>query len=203
MRRTALKFLFVMVVLVEGIASAANVKIGATAPEFTVVDSTGNKVSLGDAKGKWVVLEWLNHGCPFVQKHYDSGNMQALQTKYTGKGVVWYSVISSAPGKQGYSTPAEVTADIQKHTAKPTAVLLDSDGKVGTAYGAQTTPAMYVINPQGKLAYMGAIDDKNTTDIADVKTATNYVAAALDAGMAGKPIAKPSTKSYGCSVKYK
>jgi peroxiredoxin len=203
MCRTAIKFALVCLVLSGGVAWAANIKAGETAPEFKLVDSTGKKISLSESKGKWVVLEWLNHGCPFVRKHYDSGNMQALQTKYTGQGVVWYSVISSAPGKQGYATPVEVTAEIKKYSAKPTAVLLDSDGKVGMAYGAQTTPAMYVINPQGKLAYMGAIDDKATTEMEDVKKATNYVAAALDAGLAGKPISKTTTKSYGCSVKYK
>lgn len=178
-------------------------KPGATAPDFSLVDSRGKKQTLAANKGKWVVLEWLNHGCPFVRKHYDAGNMQALQKKYTEKGVVWYSVISSAPGKQGSGSAEAVNEDIAKNQSAATAVLLDPEGTTGKAYGATTTPNMYVIDPKGKLVYMGAIDDKPTTETEDVATAKNYVSAALDAGLAGKPIAVATTKPYGCSVKYK
>jgi peroxiredoxin len=198
---TRYAMVFALSVLVSGTVSAV-VKVGATAPDFNLVDSYGKKQSLAANKGKWVVLEWLNHGCPFVRKHYDAGNMQALQKKYTEKGVVWYSVISSAPGRQGSGTAEEVNADFATNKSVATAVLLDPAGTVGKAYGASTTPNMFVIDPKGKLAYMGAIDDKASTDVKDVATAKNYVAAALDAGIAGKAIATATTKPYGCSVKY-
>jgi len=177
-------------------------KIGTTAPDFSVSDHKGKTHHLSDYKGKWVVLEWKNHGCPFVAKHYDSGNMQKLQKTYTAKGVTWLSIISSAEGKQGFATKDQVAKDLVKYKAAPTAVLLDTDGKVGKMYGAKTTPAMYVINPKGLLVYSGAIDDKPTTELSDVNTAKNYVAAALDEAMAGKKVTTASTKSYGCSVKY-
>ncbi len=180
----------------------AEAKIGAVAPDFSLSDSEGTKRTLLENRGKWVVLEWLNHGCPFVRKHYDSGNMQALQKKYTGKGAVWFSVISSAAGKQGFSTPEQAKADGQKNNAVPTAILLDGDGAVGKAYGAQTTPHLFIINPKGELIYSGAIDDKPSTDVADVKGAKNFVSAVLDLGLAGKPVDAKSTKAYGCSVKY-
>jgi peroxiredoxin len=179
------------------------VKVGSAAPDFSLTDSQGKTRSLAEFKGKYVVLEWKNHGCPYVKKHYNSGNMQRLQKDYTAKGVAWLSIISSAPGKQGYSTPTQANHDVASFKASPTAVLLDTDGKVGKLYGATTTPGMYVINPEGKVIYQGAIDDKPTTEEADVKTATNYVAAALDAAMAGRPITVASTKSYGCGVKYR
>lgn len=184
------------------VASAAAVKPGQAAPEFKLNDASGHVQSLSAQKGKWVVLEWLNHGCPFVKKHYDAGNMQALQTKYTGKGVVWFSVISSAPGKQGAGTGAQVLEEAKEKKSAATAILIDSDGKTGRAYGAQTTPDMYVISPKGTLVYMGAIDDKASTEVSDIPNSKNYVAAALDEAMAGKPVTTASTKSYGCSVKY-
>ncbi len=173
------------------------------APAFSLTGNDGKTHALKADKGKWVVLEWLNHGCPFVRKHYDGKNMQALQSKYTGKGVVWYSVISSAKGKQGHSTAEEANADIKKYEAKATAVLFDADGAVGKAYGAETTPHLFVINPEGKIVYMGGIDNKATSEISDIKGATNYVAAALDSGLAGTPVKVAAAKPYGCSIKYK
>jgi hypothetical protein len=180
----------------------AETKVGSLAPDFSLVDSEGTKRTLLENRGKWVVLEWLNHGCPFVRKHYDSGNMQSLQKKYKGKGVVWFSVISSAPGKQGFSSPDQANADRQKNGAVPSAILLDGNGEVGKRFGAQTTPHFFIINPKGELAYSGAIDDKPSTDVGDVAGAKNFVAAALDSGLAAEPIQVSTTKAYGCSVKY-
>jgi alkyl hydroperoxide reductase subunit AhpC len=182
------------------IAEAASL-VGKPAPDFTLADSNGKSHSLNDYKGKVVVLEWFNHGCPFVVKHYDSGNMPKLQKEYTAKGVIWLSICSSAPGKQGYGSGAEQNAKAKQVGAAPTAILIDADGKVGRLYGARSTPAMYVITKKGTLAYAGAIDDKPTTDPADIKGAKNYVKEALDEVLNGKTVAT-STKSYGCSVKY-
>lgn len=181
---------------------ASEAKIGSPAPAFTLTDTNGKSHALADFKGKVVVLEWLNHDCPFVKKHYDSGNMPALQSKYTAEGVVWLSVNSSAPGKQG-NFPAEKANELTRQKkGAATAVLLDPDGKVGKAYGAKTTPHMYVIDAQGVLRYAGAIDSVASADPADIPKADNYVAAALDAVLAGNPVATPSTQPYGCSVKY-
>lgn len=181
---------------------AAAARVGEPAPDFSLTDTTGRTRALKDAKGKWVVLEWHNHLCPFVEKHYKSGNMQGLQKRYTAKGVVWYSIISSAPGKQGHVAPADGEALRKKLKAASTATLLDPSGEVGRAYGAKVTPHMYVISPEGVLLYNGAIDSVRSTDPADIPKATNYVAAALDAAMAGKPVPEPTTQPYGCSVKY-
>jgi len=153
--------------------------------------------------GNTIVLEWTNDGCPFVGKHYDSGNMQALQRRYTAAGVVWLTVASSAPGEQGYVTPPEAKADLARWQAAPTDFLLDPDGVVGRLYDARATPNMVIIDRNGRVVYMGAIDDKPSTRLADVKTAHNYVAAALDAVAAGQPVAVASTRAYGCSIKYK
>ena len=183
----------------SGIAAA---KVGAPAPAFTATDNTGASRSLAGFKGKWVVLEWHNNGCPYVKKQYESGNMQKLQKEWTAKGVVWLTVISSAPGKQGYVTASEADAYVKDKGAAPTAVLLDPPGTVGMAYDAKTTPHMYVIDPSGRLVYNGAIDDKPTTDLGDVPGARNYVSQALTEAMAGKPVSIPTTKPYGCSVKY-
>jgi peroxiredoxin len=175
---------------------------GQPAPEFTARTADGKEVKLADYKGKTVVLEWMNHGCPFVKKHYDDKNMQALQKTYTAKGVVWFSVISSSEGKQGFATPEEAMKDVKTFDAHPTGVILDPKGELGKLYGAQTTPHMFVIDPKGVLAYQGAIDDKPSTDIATLKGAHNYVKDALDAELAGRKPATAQTKSYGCSVKY-
>jgi peroxiredoxin len=201
MRRTTTVLALGLLAGMASFARAAAV-VGQAAAAFTLTDVQGKSHSLDALKGKWVVLEWVNYDCPFVQKHYKSGNMQALQTEYTGKGVVWLSVNSSAPGKQGNFTAAEIEAKGKERKIAYSAYLLDTDGKVGRAYDAKTTPHMYVIDPAGKLVYAGGIDDKPSTDLADVKTATNYVRAALDAAMAGKPVAVTSSQPYGCSVKY-
>ncbi|MBV8508083.1 MAG: thioredoxin family protein, partial [Alphaproteobacteria bacterium] len=176
---------------------------GQPAPSFSAPDIAGKTVRLGDYAGKIVVLEWTNDGCPFVGKHYNSGNMQALQQKYTGTGVVWLTIASSAPGEQGYVTPAEAKADLARWRATPTDFLLDPDGIVGRLYDARATPHMVVIDRAGGVVYMGAIDDTPSTRLADVKTAHNYVIAALDAIAAGQPVAIASTRAYGCSIKYK
>lgn len=177
-------------------------KVGDKAPDFSVTDSNGKTHTLADFKGKWVVLEWHNQGCPYVKKHYGSGHMQKLQKEWTAKGVVWLTVISSAKGQQGYVTPEQANAYLAEQKAAPSAVLLDPMGTMGMAYAAKTTPHMYVISPDGVLLYNGAIDDKPTTDVADVPGATNYLNAALNEAMAGKAVSMPATKPYGCSVKY-
>lgn len=188
-------------------AAAAHVETaprpGAMAPGFTLTDASGKSHSLSSYKGKWVVLEWVNYDCPFVKKHYDSGNMPKLQKAALDKGAVWLSINSSAPGKQGHFEGAELGKRIADAKAVPAAYLIDADGKVGMEYKAKTTPTMFVINPEGKVVYAGAIDDKASTDREDVATAKNYVTAALDAGMAGKAVQTASTQSYGCGVKYK
>jgi peroxiredoxin len=195
--------LTLMACLVIGTATTLTaLETGKPAPEFTLTDTNGKSHKLSDFKGKTVVLEWVNHGCPFVVKHYGSGNMQKLQKIYTEKGVVWLSVCSSAPGKQGNMTAVEWNRTTVDKIAFPTSILLDEDGKVGQLYGAQTTPQMYVINAQGLLVYEGAIDSIKSTDAADIPKAENYVAKALDEVLAGKAVSTPSTKSYGCSVKY-
>ena len=182
--------------------SLAAPEVGQPAPAFTLTDSNGQSHNLADFKGKFVVLEWLNHGCPFVKKHYDSNNMQKLQKEYTGKDVVWLSIVSSAPGKQGHMSPAETNAAKAEKGSAATAVLIDEDGTVGQLYGAKVTPELYVINPEGNLIYAGAIDDKKSVDPADVEGATNYVKRALDEALAGQPVSTPRTEPYGCSVKY-
>lgn len=184
-------------------AKMAKAEVGEPAPDFTLVDSHGEKHTLSDYRGKFVVLEWINLDCPFVKKHYKSENMQALQRKYTEKGAAWLVVNSSAEGKQGHCTPEIANKLMKKKDMAVTAFLLDHDGKVGKLYGAKTTPHMYVINPEGVLVYNGAIDDKPTTKLEDVKDAKNYVAMALDAAMNGKDVPVAATQPYGCSVKYK
>jgi len=182
--------------------SFGQARVGDAAPAFTATDSHGQVQSLDRYRGKFVVLEWHNQGCPYTRKHYESGNMQNLQKEWTAKGVAWFTVISSAPGHQGYVTSDQENAYVARTHAAPTAVLLDPQGNLGRLYGARTTPQMFVIDPQGKLIYDGAIDDRPTVDVDDVKGADNYVSDALSAAMAGKPVVKSFTRSYGCSVKY-
>ncbi len=177
-------------------------RVGAAAPGFSLPDSNGKTHSLGDFKGKYVVLEWFNPGCPFVKKHYESDNMQKLQKEFTGKDVVWLTIDSSAKGTQGYLTPEDAKKQLAEWKMNPTALLLDPEGKVGHGYNATNTPQMFVINPEGKLIYEGAIDSKASTSAADIPSSTNYVKAALEEAMAGKPVANAQTKPYGCSVKY-
>ncbi|HEX4312238.1 MAG TPA: thioredoxin family protein [Acidobacteriaceae bacterium] len=182
--------------------SASAVKVGDPAPDFTGIDSNGQTHKLSEYHGKYIVLEWTNNGCPYTRKHYSSGNMQSLQKEWTAKGVVWLTVLSSAPGEQGYmSAPAENSYMQQVH-ASPTAALLDPTGAIGHAYEAKTTPDMYVIDPSGKLIYSGAIDDHPTDDPSDIPHSKNYVSAALNAAMSGQQVAVTYTRPYGCSVKY-
>jgi peroxiredoxin len=180
----------------------ARVDVGESAPDFTATDSHGASHKLSDYRGQTVVLEWTNHDCPYVQKHYSTGSMQALQRETTSNGLIWLSVISSAPGKQGHVSPAQANELTARRDAAPSAVLLDPEGKVGRLYGAKTTPHMFIIDEDGTLAYMGGIDDRPTTNAADVTGANNYVRAALGELAAGKPISHPVTRPYGCSVKY-
>lgn len=192
----------VAALLISTDSAFGQARVGEAAPAFTATDSHGQPQSLDKYKGKYVVLEWHNQGCPYTRKHYQSGNMQELQHEWTAKGVAWFTVISSAPGTQGYMTADRENSYVSQVHAAPTGVLLDPQGKLGRMYGARTTPQMFVIDPNGKLIYEGAIDDRPTTDLQDVKGADNYVNDALTAAMAGKPVAKPFTRSYGCSVKY-
>jgi len=185
------------------VAAIAQARVNAPAPDFTATDSHGQTHSLDQYKGKYVVLEWHNQGCPFTRKHYESGNMQNLQKEWTEKGVVWFTVISSAPGTQGYVTASQENDYLAKMHAAPTAALLDPDGKLGRLYAAKTTPDMYVIDPNGKLIYSGAIDNRPTPDQSDIQGADNYVNDALTAAMSGRPVAMPYTRAYGCSVKYR
>ena len=191
-----------LLTLVLSLSAFAKVEPGEAAPEFTLTDSKGTSHKLSDFRGKLVVLEWLNHECPFVKKHYAGGDMQKLQKEYTGKGVVWLSIISSAPGKQGHRTGPQAEADTKDKNASPTAVLLDPAGTVGQKYGAKTTPEMFVIDKEGKVIYAGAIDSIKSTNPADIAKAENHVRQALDAALAGQPVSTPKTQPYGCSVKY-
>ncbi|MBN1299950.1 MAG: thioredoxin family protein [Melioribacteraceae bacterium] len=185
------------------ITASEKAEIDKTAPNFILTDSNGNAHSLTDFRGKVVVLEWVNFGCPFVKKHYNSKNMQNLQKKYTDAGVVWLSICSSAEGKQGYLEKEEINDKIAGYGAAMTAYLVDESGKVGKMYDAKTTPHMYVINKDGILVYAGGIDDKASTEVSDIETAVNYVSAALDAVINGKEVNTKVSKPYGCSVKYK
>ena len=177
--------------------------VGSTAPDFSVSDSKGKTHSVSQYKGKYVVLEWFSPECPFVKKHYGSGNMQKLQEEFTGKGVVWLSVDSSAPGKEGNLSPEEAEKKMTEWKTHSTAFLIDADGKAGQAYGAKNTPHMFVINPEGKIIYEGAIDSKASANPNDIPSSTNYVRVALDEAMADKKVSNPTTRPYGCSVKYK
>lgn len=181
----------------------ANATVGQPAPAFTLKDTNGKTVNLADYKGKTVVLEWHNPECPFVKKHYDTSNMQGLQSKYTKDGVVWLSINSTEPGHQDYKKPDVLNGWLKSSNSAPTAYLMDEDGKVGKLYSAKTTPHMYVINPQGTLVYAGGIDDKRSANKADVATAKNYVSAALDEMKTGKSISVSTSAPYGCSIKYK
>lgn len=175
---------------------------GKTAPPFELKSVTGKIVSLSDFKGKIVVLEWLNHGCPFVKKHYSSNNMQSLQQKYVGMNVIWLSINSSAPGKQGHIKPEDAVAIKKEHKSGASDILLDPTGSVGKLYEAKVTPHMYIVGKDGTLVYQGAIDDKADTDSASNASAKNYVAHALEEIMSGKKVAIGTTKAYGCGIKY-
>jgi len=185
-----------------GAEAGAQARLGAAAPPFTLTDSNGKAVSLADFKGKTVVLEWTNHECPYVRKHYGGSNMQALQKKWTEQGIIWLTLISSHPGAQGFVHGLEANKLTEERGAAPTAVLLDSKGGVGRSYGAQVTPHMYVITGDGTLVYMGGIDDKPTTRLEDLKTANNFVDAALSELLAGKAVSIKTSRPYGCTIKY-
>lgn len=200
-RRPVLAGIAALATMIAAPALAAPT-IGQPAPAFSVVDSAGKTRTLSEFRGKTVVLEWTNDGCPYVQKHYNGGAMQGLQKRAASDGVVWLSIISSAPGKQGYKTAAQANSWKTETGAAPSAILLDPKGEVGRAYAAKTTPHMYVVNPAGTLVYMGGIDDKNSADPASLKGATNFVVAALDDLKAGRAVARPVSAPYGCSVKY-
>jgi len=177
-------------------------KVGAPAPDFRATDSNGQTHELSQYHGKYVVLEWHNNGCPYTRKHYESGNMQRLQKEWTSRGVVWFTVISSAPGQQGYVTAQQENDYLRRMNAAPTAALLDPQGDLGRLYAAKTTPHMFIISPDGGLIYDGAIDSKASTDQSDIAAAINYVSQALDEAMEGKPVSTPTSRPYGCSVKY-
>lgn len=203
MKRVYRSVLHIGLVVLLAASGALAVKVGDPAPDFTATDSNDKTHHLAGYKGKYVVLEWHNQGCPYTRKHYESGNMQRLQREWTSKGVVWFTVISSAPGTQGYVNAREENEYVKKLNATPTAVLLDPDGSLGHLYAAKTTPHMYVIDPNGMLIYNGAIDDHPTPDQSDIPNSKNYVSAALQEAMSGKRVSDPTTRPYGCSVKYK
>jgi peroxiredoxin len=183
--------------------AAESPAVGTTAPNFSLTDSKGKTQTVSQYKGKYVVLEWFNPDCPFVKKHYGSGNMQKLQEEFTDKGVVWLSIDSSAPGLEGHLTAEQANAKMTEWKTKQTALVLDPDGKAGRSYGAKNTPHMFVINPEGKIIYEGAIDSKATPNPSDIASSTNYVKVALEESLAGKTVSNANTKPYGCSVKYK
>lgn len=189
-------------VLLLAIVTVAQAGVGDPAPGFTLKSASGKDVSLSDFKGRTVVLEWTTPGCPFVKKHYDSGNMQKLQKETVDKGIVWLTICSSGPGKQGYLTPEEALKATSENGLASTAYLMDEDGKVGRLYDAKRTPEMYVINKEGVLVYHGAIDDKKSPDPADIAGAKNHVMAAIEDLLSGKPVSTPKTEAYGCSIKY-
>ena len=192
----------VLFLLSANLIHAKELRVGKKVPDFSLTSSDGEVHNLSDYRGKYVVLEWTNYDCPFVRKHYSSGNMQALQREYTGKDVVWLSICSSAPGKQGHFSNEIIQQRGAEWKVAPTAYLIDAEGRVGKWYAAKVTPHMYVIDPRGRLVYQGGIDDIRSTDVVDIEKATNYVRAALDAHMAGGKVSVRTSKPYGCSVKY-
>lgn len=182
--------------------SNASLGVGEPAPDFEGVDTQGVTHRLADYRGKTVVLEWTNHDCPYVRKHYGAGNMQEQQREAAAQGVVWLSIISSAPGKQGHVSPAQADELTRSRKAAPQAVILDPEGTIGRAYGAKTTPHMYIVDPAGTLVYMGGIDDNSSANAEDIPEARQHVRVALQELAAGNPVSEPVTQPYGCSVKY-
>ena len=196
-------FLGAVAALSLSFSAFSAMKIDAPAPAFTLTNSNGDVVSLSDYEGKYVVLEWTNHLCPYVKKHYESDNMQQLQRKFGAQEVVWLSIISSAPGKQGYVDATEANQLTEERNAQPSHVLFDPEGEVGKLYSAKTTPHMYIIDPQGVLKYAGGIDSIKSANPADIPKAENYVDIGLNALLSGQSIDKKLTPPYGCSIKYK
>ena len=182
--------------------TATAATVGQVAPDFSTIDTKGKTRKLSDYKGKLVVLEWTNPGCPFVQKHY-SGNMQGLQKEFSAKGVVWLAINSTETGSGDYLAPAKLAGWMGEKQASATAILMDESGKIGQLYGARTTPHMYIVSPQGQLVYAGAIDSIPSARVDDIKTATNYVRQGLGEALGGKAISVASSRAYGCSIKYK
>ena len=197
-----MKTLLLSTLMAFSVGTTFAASVGQPAPAFSAVDTSGKTVSLADFKGKTVVLEWVNPGCPFVQKHYSSANMQGTQKEAAAKGVVWLAVNSTSTDAGDYKTPAAMAQWMQAQRASATATLMDSDGKVGRAFGARTTPHMFVVDPAGKLIYAGGIDSKASANPADIAGATNYIKAGLTETLAGKPISTATTQPYGCSIKY-
>lgn len=193
---------FLLLMLSLSACAPAAVQIGQAAPDFTGTDTEGRQHRLSDYRGNHVVLEWTNHDCPYVRKHYGAGNMQAQQREAAQQGVVWLSVISSAPGKQGHVSPAQADQLTAVRDAEPSAVLLDEAGEIGRLYSAKTTPHMYLVDPQGKLVYMGGIDSIASANPDDIGKATQHLRVALNEALTGKPVGVPVTRPYGCSVKY-
>jgi hypothetical protein len=190
------------VLVLASVAALASASVGQPAPPFAAVDTSGKTVSLADFKGRHVVLEWVNPGCPFVVKHYGSSNMQGTQKDAAAKGVVWLAINSTAPEHGDFKNPAAMAQWMQGHKAAASATLMDSDGVVGKAYGARTTPHLYIVDPKGTLVYAGAIDSKPSANTADIASATNHVKVALAETLAGKAVSVATTRPYGCSVKY-
>ncbi len=191
-----------LLALSAGVAHAS-ATVGQSAPDFTLKDASGKTVKLSDFKGQHVVLEWTNPGCPFVQKHYNSGNMPATQKDAMGKGVVWLAINSTEKASRDYLEPARLVAWKQERKSTPSAILMDEEGTVGKAYGARTTPHMYIVNPQGQLIYAGGIDSIPSASADDIPKATNYVKVGVAEALAGKPLTASTTRPYGCSIKYK
>ena len=201
MKKLFIAFIASPLAFATSVALAA-ATVGQPAPAFTAIDTSGKTVSLADFKGKHVVLEWVNPGCPYVVKHYGSANMQGTQKDAVAQGVVWLSVNSTAVVHGDYKAPAAMAQWMQGHKAAATATLMDADGKLGKAYGARTTPHLYIVDPKGSLVYAGGIDNKPSSNPADVATATNHVKVALNEALAGKAVSQATTRPYGCSVKY-
>lgn len=199
LRRT----LFALPLLLAATGAQAAATVGQPAPDITLKDTTGKTVRLSDFKGKHVVLEWTNPGCPFVRKHYDSGNMPATQKDAAGKDVVWLAINSTEKASGDYLEPAKLTSWLKERQSVPTAILMDEEGTAGRAYGARTTPHMYIVNPQGQLIYAGGIDSIASAKVDDIPRATNYVKTGLAEALAGKPLTASTTRPYGCSIKYK
>ncbi len=183
-------------------SQAAKLVTGSEAPDFEYTDLEGNTGKLSDLRGKYVIVEWFNHGCPFVAKHYNSKKMQSLQSEYTGKDVVWIAVNSTSDGHGDYRNPEESKSDAQKHGTSATKIVIDGQGEIGQLYGAKTTPHIFIINPEGTLIYQGAADDIKSTDTEDIPKATNYIDLAMTEALTEKELTNPETKPYGCSVKY-
>lgn len=203
MKKILLLALMILSLSFMNASDSPKAEIDKSAPNFTLMDSYGKPHKLSDYKGKYVVLEWINYGCPFVKKHYDSKNMQSLQKEYTAKGVIWLSICSSAEGKEGNYSNEEINKRSKEYGLASNAYLIDASGNVGKMYGAKSTPHMFIVDPNGNLVFAGGIDDKTTPDIEDIKIAKNFIKVNLDAALAGKPLPIKTSKPYGCSVKYK